>query len=124
MLERLRSWAQGGGLLIGTSAGAILMTPTIAVDALFGNGRPEDVRAGSALDLVSFEFFPHVQAKASYLRDLLAYSTTRSNPIVACKDGDGIVIENGVIECIGELLWISNGSVDHAPKYNNIALLR
>ncbi|TIR26962.1 MAG: hypothetical protein E5X35_34540 [Mesorhizobium sp.] len=76
MLERLRNWANDGGLLIGTSAGSILMTPSIAEDALFGNERPENLKDGAALDLVPFEFFP------SYLPDLLAYSTWNSRPII------------------------------------------
>ena len=57
MFEKLRDWANGGGILIGTSAGAILMTPTIAVDTIFSDGCPLDVADGAALDLVSFEFF-------------------------------------------------------------------
>lgn len=112
MLTKLQDWANKGGLLIGTSAGAILMTPTIAVDALFGAGRPEDVEDGRALNLVPFEFFPHVQAKPSYLPDLLTYSMHNSRPIIACPDGDGLVITEGVVECIGDLLWCSQGSVD------------
>ncbi|WP_353646845.1 Type 1 glutamine amidotransferase-like domain-containing protein [Mesorhizobium sp. WSM2239] len=113
MQKTLRDWANKGGLLIGTNAGAILMTPTIAADALFSGGRPEDVEDGAALDLVPFEFFPHVQSKPSYLPDLLAYSMHNSRPIIACQDGDGIVITEGVAECIGDLLWLSQGSIDH-----------
>jgi len=112
MLEILRDWALEGGLLIGTSAGAILMTPTIAVDALFSGSRPEDVREGKALDLVPFEFFPHLQARQSFLRDLLAYSMHNSRPIIACPDGDGIVISEGLAECVGDLLRISAGTVE------------
>ncbi|WP_353646217.1 Type 1 glutamine amidotransferase-like domain-containing protein [Mesorhizobium sp. WSM2239] len=124
MLGRLRNWANDGGLLVGTSAGAILMTPTVAVDALFGDGSPEDVRDGAALDLVPFEFFPHVQAKASYLPDLLAYSTRNSRPIIACPDGDGVVVAHGVVECIGDPLWLSNGSVERVREMTLAALSR
>ena len=123
MMESLRGWANDGGLLIGTSAGAILMTPTIAVDALFGNGRPEDVKDGAALDLVPFEFFPHLQARPSYLPDLLAYSTRNARPVVACPDGDGIVVTNGVVECIGDPLWLFRGSVDRVQRTSLSALL-
>jgi dipeptidase E len=112
MLERLRNWALNGGLLIGTSAGAILMTPTIAVNALFRGGKPEDVEDGEALDLVPFEFFPHLQAKQSYLPDLLAYSTLNSRPIIACPDGDGVVIEKGFVECLGDLVRLSDGNAE------------
>jgi dipeptidase E len=34
----LREYASRGGIIIGTSAGAILTTPTIALDAIFSDG--------------------------------------------------------------------------------------
>jgi len=71
MLEPLRSWAAAGGILIGTSAGAILMTPTIALHALFDGRRPEEIKDATALDLVPFEFFPHAHAKTGYLTELV-----------------------------------------------------
>ena len=124
MLDRLRNWANDGGVLVGTSAGAILMAPTIAVDALFGSLRPEDVRDGAALDLVPFEFFPHLQAKPSYLPDLLAYSTRNGRPIIACPDGDGVVVANGTVECIGDPRWLSKGSVERVRETSLTALRR
>ncbi|WP_246805901.1 Type 1 glutamine amidotransferase-like domain-containing protein [Ensifer sp. ENS10] len=46
MLGPIRDWALAGGILIGVSAGAILMAPTITTDALFIGLIPEDM-AGS-----------------------------------------------------------------------------
>jgi dipeptidase E len=40
-------------------------------------------------------------------------------PIIACPDGDGIVVTHGGVKCIGELLFIKNGIVS---KDVNIAL--
>lgn len=71
MLGWLRNWVLSGGILIGTSAGAILMTPTIAVDALFWGGSPDAVGDGGALDLLLFEFFPHLNDDPAYLPALL-----------------------------------------------------
>jgi dipeptidase E len=116
MLDILRRWASGGGILIGTSAGAILMTPNIAVGALFSGGRPEEVKEGTALGLVPFEFFPHLQAKPSYLPDLLRYSTLTPRPIIACPDGDGVVVTNGIAECIGDVLWLVDGSAKRGKQ--------
>ncbi len=111
MIGRLRDWARSGGVLIGVSAGAILMTPTIATDALFIARRPEDITDGDALDLTPFEFFPHLSDDAAYLPALLCYSTHTTRPIVACNDSDGIVVTGGRIECAGNPLWISGGIV-------------
>ena len=111
MLDRLANWALSGGILIGTSAGAILMTPTIAADALFSGNRPEDVKDGVALNLTPFEFFPHLGADPSYLSNLTRYSRHTPRPIIACHDGDGVVVTRGVVECIGHPLWIAEGAV-------------
>ncbi len=111
MIGPLRDWALSGGILIGVSAGAILMTPTIATDALFIGRRPEDVTDGDALDLVPFEFFPHLGDDATYLPELLRYSTHTAHPIVACNDSDGIVVTGRRIECVGNPLWICGGVV-------------
>ncbi|MCF3641396.1 Type 1 glutamine amidotransferase-like domain-containing protein [Rhizobium sp. TRM95111] len=110
MHARLAAWARRGGILIGTSAGAILMTPTIASDALFSGAAPEEVEGGAALDLVPFEFFPHLGGKPAYLPELLRYSRLTSRPIVACRDGDGLVVTEGRVECIGDPVWIMDGA--------------
>ncbi|NLS18027.1 type 1 glutamine amidotransferase-like domain-containing protein [Rhizobium sp. P40RR-XXII] len=119
MLPLLRDWALGGGVLIGTSAGAILMTPTIATDALFTGEMPEALSKETALDLVPFEFFPHLNEKPSYLNELIRYSKFTSRPILACNDGDGIVVSNGRADSIGKPVWIADGEVRHA---NDITL--
>lgn len=111
MIGPLRDWALSGGILIGVSAGAILMTPTIAADALFIARKPEDITDGEALGLVPFEFFPHLGDDAGYLPALLRYSTLTTRPIVACNDSDGVVVTGGRIECVGNPLWVSGGAV-------------
>ncbi len=114
MLGPLRNWALSGGILIGVSAGAILMAPTIATDALFIGLRPEDIADGDALDLVPFAFFPHLSDDDTHLPALLRYSTHTAQPIVACNDGDGIVVTGRRVECFGDPVWIAAGSVQTA----------
>ncbi|MEI2296565.1 Type 1 glutamine amidotransferase-like domain-containing protein [Ensifer sp. MJa1] len=111
MLRPLRDWALAGGMLIGVSAGAILMGPTIATDAPFIGLKPEEITDGDALDLTPFEFFPHLSDDESYLLTLLNYSTHAARPIVACNDSDGVVVSGRRIECFGNPLWIFNGAV-------------
>ena len=123
MLERLRAWALEDGILVGTSAGAILMTPTIAADALFTGGSPEAVRDGAALDLVPFEFFPHLNDDPGYLPALLRYSETMVNSIVACRDGEGLIVGNGLVEVFGAPLMISGGFVEAADRRRIVDML-
>jgi len=115
LLAPLAKWAQNDGLLIGTSAGAILMTPTVALDAMFSGENAGAVRDGEALDLIPFEFFPHLNKSADYLPQLLAYSTETSRRIAACRDGDGVVVNGGVVESVGDIVWISNGAIIETP---------
>jgi dipeptidase E len=114
VLERLRSFALDDGILIGTSAGAILMTPTIALDALFLGQQPADITDGDALDLVPFEYFPHLNEDERFLPALLRYSETITNPVVACRDGEGLIVGNGTVEIFGAPLLVSGGSAEVA----------
>ena len=111
LMATLSDWALKGGLMIGTSAGAILMTPTVAIDALFTGEDPRAVHDGGALNLVPFEFFPHFDSGTDYLPGLLSYSTTTPNRIAACRDGDGIVVRGSAVDCLGDIVWIRNGAI-------------
>ncbi|MGD9476858.1 Type 1 glutamine amidotransferase-like domain-containing protein [Shinella sp. G-2] len=123
MLGPLSDWARKGGILIGVSAGSILMTPDIATDALFLDARPEDVTDGAALDLLPFEYFPHLDGAASYHADLVRYSRHTPRPILACTDSDGLVVSDGRAECFGEPLWITGGVSGKADAAVITALL-
>ncbi len=111
MLAPLRDFARSGGILIGVSAGAILMGPTIATDGPFVGKRPEDVMDADALALAPFEFFPHLGDDDTYLPALLRYSISTSRPVLACNDSDGVVVTGSRVECFGEPLWITGGAV-------------
>lgn len=111
LLGPLADWSRNDGLLIGTSAGAILMTPTVALDALFSGEDPGAVRDGGALDLVPFEFFPHLNKSPDYLPQLLAYSTKTTRRLAACRDGDGVVVNGDAVESVGNIVWITNGAI-------------
>ena len=112
LIVPLRAFALSGKPLIGTSAGAILMTPSIAVDALFAAVIPADTPDQAALGLVPFEFFPHLQAYPGHLQTLTDYSQNNGGrPIFAAPDGDGILVENGVARALGSIVEIRNGAV-------------
>lgn len=124
MLGPLRDWALKGGILIGVSAGSILMTPDIATDALFLDERPEDVTGGEALGLLPFAYFPHLDGAASYLSDLVRYSRHTPRPILACADSDGLVVSDGRAECFGKPLWIAGGTSGPADAAVLSAMLK
>jgi len=111
MIKPLQDYATAGGILIGTSAGAILMTPTIAVDALFNGKTPMLSDDDAALNLTPFEFFPHFGQKPGWLPALLKYSRSNGRPIFCCPDGDGIVIDGEQTVFIGEIVRIADGDL-------------
>lgn len=109
LVEPLRKYAREGGTLIGASAGAIMMTPTIALDALFSDKDPVPADTREALSLVDFEFFPHFGNEQSYLPRLLKYSRSCARPILACPDGCGVIVRGSELQLIGDGLTVRDG---------------
>ena len=119
MLARLRQYATRGGVLIGVSAGAILMTPEIGTAALCGDTPPEVDVDLTALGLVDFAFVPHFEGTPSELVALQAYSRSREGVVYACRDGDGIVVEGDQVRSIGNVTMMAKGErVDGESRLN------
>jgi dipeptidase E len=109
MIGPLRDYARRGGLLIGVSAGAILQTPNINLDALFAD---EDLSwdvTGSALGLVDFEFFPPLNNNPAHLQKLVEYSRRHPRRILGCPDGAGVLVEDHGATMVGEGVVIEAG---------------
>ncbi len=111
MLAPLRRYVARGGVLIGVSAGAILMTPDIATAALCGDEPLEGETDLAALHLVDFAFVPHFGGIPYDLLALQAYSRGRQVVVYACRDGDGVVVEDDQVKCIGDVTMIVNGEL-------------
>ncbi len=112
LLPRLRAFARRGGLLMGLSAGSIILTPTInlaAVPALDADDNDIGLRRLGALGLVPFEFSPHYEASAEVDSELRAYSSTREYPVYAAQDGAGVVVKNGKIKIVGRVSKFHRG---------------
>lgn len=109
-LDIIRNYVLEGGVLIGISAGSIMMSETIDAAAF---GDEDNVRDENkeALGLVDFEFMPHWERDQEYLQDLLDYSRKSNKVIYACNDGDGIIINGDKIEFIGDVQKIYDGKI-------------
>lgn len=115
----LNSFVEKGGVLIGVSAGSIIMSKTIAVtsidDDIGGDQNTIGLKDFSALELNDFEFFPHFDINnIEVTKRLKEYSKTSKSVIYACKDGDGIIIDNDNMQFFGEVLKIENGEITTA----------
>jgi dipeptidase E len=110
-LSVLRDYVKKGGVLIGVSAGSIIMSKTIDITTLHDENTI-GLKEYTALGLVDFEFFPHLDHnKKQFLENLKKYSIKSKSVIYACKDGDGIIVNDHEINFFGEVLKIKNGEI-------------
>lgn len=104
----LNEYVSSGKVLIGISAGSILMSEAIDI-AQFGDDNFLNLKDTRSLGLVDFEFFPHWNKAYSYLAEVKEYSKIYHKIVYACKDGDGIIVENDKVRFLGDILKIENG---------------
>ena len=95
----LNKHLESGGLLIGASAGSIMMTPTIDL-AGFEDENIPNLKDTSGFGFVDFEFHPHYSNDRDYLSE---YINGENNDLYVCKDGSGIFYSNGEIKLFGEV---------------------
>lgn len=96
----LRKHLNSGGLLVGASAGAIMMTPTIDI----ADGYDENVFGLTDVKgfaFTSFEFHPHFNE--SCIPFITSYMNKKDSVIYICKDGDGIFCGDDGIKLFGEV---------------------
>ena len=103
VLDQLRSYVDKGGILIGVSAGSILMTPSIR---LAGHGEDADenyiqLTDLQALGLVHFEFAPHWDGTEETLHALQEYAQLQQTEVYGCPDGGAVIVEDDSIERFG-----------------------
>jgi dipeptidase E len=99
LLYSLAAFARSGGVLIGVSAGAILMTENVDSATLCGDVKDPSVLKQQGLALVPFSFWPHFDPLNSTVSaEALA---GLPSPIYACPDGSGLVVEGSSIERFG-----------------------
>jgi len=103
----LRDYARNRGVLIGISAGAMIMTPEITTTTLF-EGEPEDenklgLKDFSALNLIDFEFFPHFESPDAE-KKIKEYSQKSERVIYASRDGTGIIVDQSKITFYGKVV--------------------
>ena len=106
MMGTLVRYVDRGGVLIGVSAGSILMTPDISTSALCGDEVMEGETDFSGLGLVDFSFVPHFGKIPADLDDLKQYSRDKHMPVYAARDSGGIVVLENEVKCIGDIIEI------------------
>jgi len=106
MLSTLQRYVADGGILIGVSAGAILMTSNIATACLCGDTRPEEDPDWSGLGLVDFAFVPHIDSLSEGSVVIANYARKHQITVYGCRDGDGLIVQDNQIRCIGNVIVV------------------
>ena len=102
LIPRIQDFVARGGVLIGQSAGSIIMTPNIFTAYDCGDERPLEPFDHTALGLVDFAFMPHFEPDLEQPCRKLALELNRT--LYACQDGDGIVVNGDEVKFIGDVL--------------------
>lgn len=103
LLAKLRHYALSGGFLIGVSAGAILMTPSVASAELCADVREAGLTDDAALGLVDFHFWPHFEPRQGRAPRLMQLTSALAH-LYRCPDDAAIVVEGDQIELFGSAL--------------------
>ena len=106
----LKKYLDDGGILLGISAGAIVLTPSINISHVFYQSRTDKHQA---VGLVDFYFLPHWNLREARIADVVKFSGENRAAVYACRDGDGMVIRDGKIELVGDLVKIEKGNLLH-----------
>ncbi|MCF6411765.1 Type 1 glutamine amidotransferase-like domain-containing protein [Pseudalkalibacillus salsuginis] len=102
LLSFLKDFVEKGGLLIGVSAGAMVMSPTIAV-ARFLDANEVGLSDLNALELAPLHFLPHFSERVSDVIAVKSFADQSFIPLYVCDDQAGIIIENDKMSCYGNV---------------------
>ncbi len=91
-------------LLIGASAGSIMMTPRIDICSIC-DSNDVNLQDLSSFNFIPFEFHPHFTEKdIDWLQN---YKKNKQMPkILACKDGDGVQYKDNITTLFGKITTI------------------
>jgi len=107
LLSELQRYVSNGGVLIGVSAGAILMTPDIATSYLCGDEDYPGVTDLAGMKLVDFAFVPHFDGSDDSKRAASRHAATFGGPVYAVSDGGGVVVDGNQVEFIGPVWQVT-----------------
>jgi dipeptidase E len=112
----LSNYAREGGVLIGVSAGAILMTPEISTAELCGDREISGLAERIGLELVPFHFLPHLNTFPDPVNIMNQISRQTKTPVLGCPDGGGLIVSQGKVQRFGEVLCSIQGEIAPVPE--------
>jgi len=100
--KALKKFLSEDKLYVGVSAGGIVVTPTIAIAGV-EPGDPNNIgmQNFTGLNIVDFEFSPHVPDMVSY-ESVEEYSKTTHNKIYSVDDYAAVLVQDNKVSIIGD----------------------
>lgn len=102
LLPVLRRYVSDGGVLVGVSAGAILMTRSVHSAALCGDPPEARLTDYTALGLIDFHFWPHFDPTCGLNDEQIALAESLPQ-LHACPGGAGIIVDGDKVELFGTI---------------------
>lgn len=110
MTSKLVDYSKDGGILVGVSAGGIIMGKDIDI-AKFADVNEVGLDDFSSLDLLGFTVKPHWDKWEHRIDDFKRYAMEDDKKIYVLRDGEAIVVEGDEISIYGQGTVIENCNV-------------
>lgn len=110
MVWKLVGYSKAGGILVGVSAGGIIMGKDITI-AKFADVNEVGLDDFTSLDLLGFTVKPHWNKWEHRIDDFKRYSVEADIKVYVIRDGEAIVVEEGKTSIYGEDMFIEMGQV-------------
>lgn len=101
LYKLLRKHLNNGGLLVGASAGSIMMTPLIDIAEGFDENIFNTTEV-KGFAFVPFEFHPHYEE--IHREYLSSYMKNKETDLYLCRNGDGVFCGDDGIQLFGKVL--------------------
>jgi dipeptidase E len=98
--EQLKKYSNSGGLLVGVSAGAMILTRSLML-ACDSFAPPKVNKTKKALNLLDFEFYPHFKDDQKTSKALQSYASHEKVFVYACDDVAGVLVRHEQITLLG-----------------------
>ena len=98
--QHLKKYVQTGGTILGISAGAMILTPSLGLLPAVDN-TPVLKSSLRALGIIDFELYPHFKADKKTREKLAHYARSKKIRLYACDDDAGLLIKDNEITMLG-----------------------
>jgi dipeptidase E len=105
LIFSFQDFVEAEGILIGESAGAIVMGATTDIALEFSSEQQEfkKIKDTSGIGVYDFEFLPHYLATASEIEKLERRAKNLKTVILACPDGSGVILDQPELRAVGAI---------------------